>query len=181
MSISNLLLVFMFTGFTITNTLTGQLWLALAFCIYGVLFGLEEFLADKLTGKTVSQHIQYQIKTEPHKGFAVIGCMLLAWLCWLWHFSFTEIMSNVIFSLFFVILLGVGIGLKQYLLAIAGLIFTSVIIFVDHLAMKHSGVTILSQMQALKEVHPLFEKINMISMLVGWLCLLVHLSVRFKK
>lgn len=62
-----------------------QWWLFLVFLIFGICFGLVEWLAVAKTGKTVSQHF-WAFSTE-HKGNAlvVLGSMLLAWVSLLVH------------------------------------------------------------------------------------------------
>ncbi len=82
---SNLLLVFMFLLFLIPSLIYKQYFLALAFVIFGIVFGLVEYAAHYYTGKTVSQEIWALIEEHSYKGYAIIGCMLLGWVCLLLH------------------------------------------------------------------------------------------------
>jgi len=82
---SNLLLVLMFLFFTVPAIIYKQYFLALAFIIFGVVFGLVEYAADFYTGKTVSQHLWALILEHGYKGYTILGFMLLGWLCLLFH------------------------------------------------------------------------------------------------
>ena len=82
---SNLLLVAMFLFFTIPAIIYKQYFLALAFVIFGLVFGFVEYLADYYTGSTVSQHLWALIKEHSYKGYTIIGFMLLGWICLLLH------------------------------------------------------------------------------------------------
>lgn len=82
---SNLLLVFMFLFFTVPSIIYKQYFLALAFMIFGLVFGFTEFLSHYVTGMTVSQQLWALIKEHSYKGYTIIGFMLLGWLCLLAH------------------------------------------------------------------------------------------------
>lgn len=75
----------MFLFFTVPAIIYKQYFLALAFVIFGLVFGLVEYMADYYTGNTVSQHLWLLIKEHGYKGYSIIGCMLLGWLCLLIH------------------------------------------------------------------------------------------------
>lgn len=82
---SNLLLVAMFLFFTIPALIYKQFFLALTFLIFGIVFGLVEYAAHYYTGKTVSQQLWALIVEHGYKGYSIIGCMLLGWICLLLH------------------------------------------------------------------------------------------------
>ena len=82
---SNLLLVFMFLLFVIPAVIYKEYMLALSFIIYGLVFGFVEYLSHYYTGKTVSQQMWALIADHKYKGYIIIGCMLLGWVCLLLH------------------------------------------------------------------------------------------------
>jgi len=82
---SNLLLIFMGLLFIVPPVIYKQYFLALAFIIFGVVFGLVEYAAHYYTGKTVSQQMWTLILEHGYKGYTIIGCMLLGWICLLLH------------------------------------------------------------------------------------------------
>jgi len=82
---SNLLLVFMGLLFVVPSILYKEYFLALAFMIFGLVFGFVEFCAHYYTGKTVSQQMWALIIDHRWKGYIILGCMLLAWVCLLVH------------------------------------------------------------------------------------------------
>lgn len=82
---SNILLVLMFLFFTVPAVIHKQYFLALAFVIFGLVFGMIEYTAHYYTGKTVSQQLWDLIAEHSAKGYTIIGCMLLGWICLLIH------------------------------------------------------------------------------------------------
>mgnify|MGYP007100119591 CR=1 FL=1 len=82
---SNILLILMGLFFTIPAIIYKQYFLALAFLIFGIVFGLVEFCAHYYTGRTVSQQMWDLIKVHNWKGYTIIGFMLLGWICLLLH------------------------------------------------------------------------------------------------
>lgn len=82
---SNLLLVAMFLFFIVPSIIYKEYFLALAFVIFGLVFGFMEFLADYYTGKTVSQHLWVLMLDHKWKGYIILGGMLLGWICLLVH------------------------------------------------------------------------------------------------
>lgn len=63
-----------------------QGWLALVFLVFGLCFGLIEFLSVKFTGLSVSQHF-WALRGENYRHALTIAiCMLIAWLFLLAHF-----------------------------------------------------------------------------------------------
>jgi hypothetical protein len=85
MSISNWLLVAMGLLFIIPPVIYKMYFLALAFMIFGIVFGFTEFMANYYTGSTISQQLWALIAEHKYKGYLIIGCMLLAWICLLLH------------------------------------------------------------------------------------------------
>jgi hypothetical protein len=84
---SNILLVLMGLFFIVPSVIYKQYFLALAFIIFGVVFGLMEYSAHYYTGSTVSQMMWALIKEHGYKGYTIIGCMLLGWICLLLHLA----------------------------------------------------------------------------------------------
>lgn len=82
---SNILLILMGMFFIIPSVIYKQYFLALAFVIFGLVFGFMEYAADYYTGKTVSQQIWALIVEHQYKGVIVLVGMLLGWICLLMH------------------------------------------------------------------------------------------------
>lgn len=82
---SNALLIMMFLFFTVPALIYKQFFLAIAFVIFGVVFGLVEYAANYYTGITVSQQMWELIKEHGYKGYVIIGGMALGWACLLIH------------------------------------------------------------------------------------------------
>lgn len=74
-------------GLLVPAALIGQWWLFATFMTFFVCFGLIEFLADKFSGKTVSQNFWEYSKEHKLGAWIVLGCMLIAWLSLLWHLA----------------------------------------------------------------------------------------------
>jgi len=85
MGMSNWLLVAMALLFIIPPVIYKMYFLALAFMIFGIVFGFVEFLAHFYTNHTISQQLWDLIVEHKYKGYIIIGCMLLAWICLLLH------------------------------------------------------------------------------------------------
>lgn len=62
-----------------------EFFLALAFIIFGVVFGFVEYLSHYYTGHTVSQHLWELMLDHKWKGYIILGGMLLGWICLLLH------------------------------------------------------------------------------------------------
>jgi hypothetical protein len=62
-----------------------QYFLALAFIIFGLVFGFMEFLANYYTGKTVSQHLWILQDVKAYKAYIVVAGMYLGWMFLLTH------------------------------------------------------------------------------------------------
>jgi hypothetical protein len=82
---SNLLLIAMFLFFTVPAVIYKEYFLALAFVIFGLVFGFMEFLSHFYTGMTVSQQVWALIMDHKWKGYIVLGGMLVGWICLLLH------------------------------------------------------------------------------------------------
>lgn len=82
---SNILLILMGLFFIIPSAIYKEWWMVMTFVLFGLVFTLEEYVAHYYTGMTVSQHIWDLILRHPHKGYTIIGFMLLGWICLLLH------------------------------------------------------------------------------------------------
>ena len=82
---SNILLILMGVFFIVPPIIYKEYFLALAFIIFGLVFGFVEFLADYYTGDTVSQHLWKLIAEHQYKGMIILGGMLLGWIALLLH------------------------------------------------------------------------------------------------
>lgn len=82
---SNILLILMFLFFTIPAVIYKQYFLALAFVIFGIVFGFVEYAAHYYTGHTVSQQLWDLIVAHQYKGVIILVGMLLGWICLLLH------------------------------------------------------------------------------------------------
>lgn len=178
---SNLLLVAMFLFLTVPPFCFGQTFLSLAFCIYGGVFGFEEFLSDKYTGMTVSQQIWQLILAKSKKGYKLLGFMLLGCISWLLHFYFRGLISNTLMVFSFLFLAVPSILYKQYFLTLASTIFVLTIGFTDSFSLQQTGITTGEHLRLLVANHPFKGSLVIMSLLAGWSCLLLHLGVRFKK
>jgi len=83
--VSNMLLILMFLLFVIPSTIYKMYFLALAFVIFGLVFGFMEFLAHFYTQHTISQQLWDLIVDHQIKGVIILVCMLLGWICLLLH------------------------------------------------------------------------------------------------
>jgi len=179
--LSNLLIVAMFLGFTALPFVYGLYYLVLAFCVYGVCFGFEEFLANHYTGNTVSQHIWILNDSKANQGQKLLYSMLIGWICFVLHFVFTDILAKIFFCLFFLGLLIPSIIYKQYFLTIAAAFFALSIGFSDAVALQSIGLTVQASTHKFLLLHPFKGILVLLSMIFGWLCLLIHLGIKFKK
>lgn len=64
----------------------GQWWLFTVFLVFGIIFGVVEFIAVKKTGDTVSQHFWKLKRESPGKALIVTGGMIIAWALLIIHF-----------------------------------------------------------------------------------------------
>lgn len=84
--LSSLPIIILFLSLLIPAALFGQWWLFIVFLVFGICFGLIEFISDKLSGMTVSQHF-WALKKSNKKGALIITIfMVLAWAMLIFHF-----------------------------------------------------------------------------------------------
>ena len=63
-----------------------QWWLCAVFTVFGLCFGVIEAIANKFTGKTVSQHF-WALKDKNKKAaLIIVSCMVIAWGLLIFHF-----------------------------------------------------------------------------------------------
>lgn len=84
---SNILLVLMGLFFIVPSVIYKEYFLALAFVVFGLVFGMVEFISHYYTQHTVSQHMWDLIKEHQYKGVIILVGMLLGWICLLLHLS----------------------------------------------------------------------------------------------
>lgn len=84
---SNILLILMGLFMIIPSIIYKEYFLALAFIIFGLVFGFVEFLADFYTDMTVSQHLWKLIVEHQYKGVIILVGMLLGWICLILHLA----------------------------------------------------------------------------------------------
>jgi hypothetical protein len=70
---------------------------------------------------------------------------------------------------------------KQYFLTLTFIIFGLVFGFIEYAAHYYIGKTISQQIWTLIVEHQYKGMIILGGMLLGWICLLLHLGIRFKK
>jgi hypothetical protein len=87
MGMSNWLLVAMGVLFIVPPVIYKMYFLALAFMIFGLVFGFVEYMAHYYTDHTISMQMWDLIKEHGYKGYIIIGCMLAAWVCLLLHLA----------------------------------------------------------------------------------------------
>ncbi len=73
------------TGFLVPSAIFQQWWLFGTFLLFFTCFGIVEWLADKFTGKTVSQHFWALKKTNKKAAWTIAIAMMVGWLSLLWH------------------------------------------------------------------------------------------------
>jgi hypothetical protein len=75
----------MFLLLLVPSAIFGQWWLFLVFMVFGIIFGLIEWIAKSKTGKTVSQHFWDFSKKHKVKAIIILVCMFIAWVFLLIH------------------------------------------------------------------------------------------------
>lgn len=69
----------------VPSAIFGQWWLFSAFLIFGIIFGLTEWLSTIKTGKTISQQFWVFKREHPIKAYIILGGMAIAWIFLLIH------------------------------------------------------------------------------------------------
>jgi hypothetical protein len=82
-----LFVVLMLGGLLAPAAITGQWWLFSVFMVFGIIFGLIEWLAVAKTKMSVSQHFWAYSKEHKVGAWCVLAGMLVAWLALLWHLA----------------------------------------------------------------------------------------------
>jgi hypothetical protein len=178
---SNILLVLMFLFFTVPSYFLKQVFLSLAFCIYGSVFGFEEFLANNYTGMTVSQQVWQLIISKSNQGYKLLGFMLAGAICWVLHFYFQGAISIGLLISSFLFLAIPSMVYKQYFLTLASMIFILSVGFTDAISLQYTHLTVGDHLRELVFNHPIKGILELLSLLAGWVCLLLHLGIKFKK
>ena len=63
-----------------------QWWLFGVFAVFFACFGVIEFMAVKISKKTVSQHFWALKENNPKAAWIIISGMIVGWIALLWHF-----------------------------------------------------------------------------------------------
>ena len=82
---SNILLILMGVFLLVPSLIYKEYMLALAFIVFGLVFGFIEYISVYYTGHTVSQHMWDLMATNKKEGMIILGCMLLGWVCLITH------------------------------------------------------------------------------------------------
>jgi hypothetical protein len=90
-------------------------------------------------------------------------------------------MSNILLVLMFLFFVVPAVIYKEFFLALTFVIFGLVFGFVEFLANYYTGKTVSQHLWALIVEHQYKGVIILVGMLLGWICLLLHLGMRFKK
>ena len=178
---SNLLLVFMFLLFTIPSIAYHEYLLALLFTIFGGVFGFVEFVSDYYTGDTVSQQIGKLLEEHNRKGLMLLLCMLGSWGCWILHFMFTGVIGLVFMLLMFLALFIPSMLYKTYFLSLTAMIFVLCLGFTDGVSLSMTGQSLIRHLHTLWVVKPFQGSVMLVGMVLGWICLLLHLGIKFVK
>jgi len=89
-------------------------------------------------------------------------------------------MSNILLVLMFLFFTVPALIYKMYFLALTFIIFGLVFGFVEFIAHFYTGHTVSQQLWDLIVAHQAKGVIILVGMLLGWICLLLHLGMRFK-
>lgn len=84
--LSSLPIIILFLLFLVPSAMFGQWWLFSVFLVFGLVFGVIEAIANKVSGNTVSQHFWALRSENKTKALIIIICMILAWACLIFHF-----------------------------------------------------------------------------------------------
>lgn len=90
-------------------------------------------------------------------------------------------MSNWLLVAMFIFFVTPATIFKQYFLVLTFILFGIVFGFIEFLSNWAIGSTVSQSLWQLMEQDRYKAIIVLIGMLAGWLCLLVHLGIRFKK
>lgn len=90
-------------------------------------------------------------------------------------------MSNWLLVAMFIFFVTPAIIYKQYFLALTFIVFGLVFGFIEFLSNWATGNTVSQSLWLLMSEHKYKAIIVLTGMLVGWICLLIHLAIRFKK
>lgn len=74
-------------GMLLLPAMFKQWWLFTVCFVFFSIFGIIEFIADKKTGHTVSQHFWEFSKKNKKGAIIVLLGMLISWLALLWHLA----------------------------------------------------------------------------------------------
>jgi len=84
--VSEILFIVIMMGCLLVPPLVFKQWgLFAVFMVFGIIFGLIEWISVVKTGKTISQHFWVFSQEHKLKGFIILGGMLVAWLSLLAH------------------------------------------------------------------------------------------------
>lgn len=86
-----LFIIIMFALWLIPSAIYGQWWLFGSFLLFGICFGLLEYISYEVTGDTVSQHFWKWSVNNKREAWITLGCMLAGWLMLLLHLSWEMI------------------------------------------------------------------------------------------
>lgn len=87
MTLSNWLLVAMGILFLVPPIIYKEYMLAFAFILFGLCFGLLEFISAYYAHKTISQLMWQLIVEHQWKGVIILSCMAGAWACLIAHLA----------------------------------------------------------------------------------------------
>jgi hypothetical protein len=90
-------------------------------------------------------------------------------------------MSNILLIAMGILFIVPSVIYKQYLLTLTFIIFGLVFGFVEFLADYYTGSTVTQHMQKLIATNNREAWIVLGCMALAWVCLLLHLGIRFKK
>ena len=90
-------------------------------------------------------------------------------------------MSNLLLIFMGLLFVIPALMYKEYFLALTFIIFGLVFGFVEYLAHYYTGHTVSQHLWDLMVAHKPKGVTILVCMLLGWICLLIHLGIRFKK
>jgi Mn2+/Fe2+ NRAMP family transporter len=73
-------------GFLVPSAVAGQWWLFGVFMIFFCCFGLVEWIAVKMSRKSVSQHFWKLMDEHPVQAWIIIAGMIMGWVALILHF-----------------------------------------------------------------------------------------------